>query len=229
MRVFVGYGYNARDEWIGNQVFPILRSAGFSIVHGKDMHGKDLKDEVRRLLDLSDAAIGFFTIRDGQGEADYTSHIWVRDEMVYAHAKDKPIVPVREEGVKIPSGLLGNPQYIQLDQKDRLACIAELMTVLGRRNIRRIRLDPDDNLRAKLWGWRKQAEFTIRYRTQDAEGLESPYREGRLELVDQGFYLNVSDVPPKGLVEVEGLFNGQPCFGSGWVSADAVQVKVLAF
>jgi hypothetical protein len=137
----LGYGYNARDVWIETHVFPILRCAGFSIVHGKDMHGLDLKDEVKRRLDLSDAAIGFFTIRDGQGDADYTSHIWVRDEMIYAHAKGKPIVPVREPGVKVPSGLLGNPQYIRLDQDDRLACVAELMTVLGRRNIRRIRLE----------------------------------------------------------------------------------------
>ena len=229
MRIFVGYGYNARDAWIETHVFPILRCAGFSIVHGKDMHGLDLKDEVKRRLDLSDAAIGFFTIRDGQGDADYTSHIWVRDEMIYAHAKGKPIVPVLEPGVKVPPALLGNPQYIQLDQDDRLACVAELMTVLGRRNIRRIRLEPADELRANLWGWRSKPGFTIRYRTQDAEGLESAYRDGRLELVDQGFYLNVSDAPPKGLVEVEGLLNGDPRFGSGWVSADAVQVKVLAF
>ena len=230
MRVFVGYGYNDRDRWIETDVFPILRCAGFSIVDGKDMHGQDLKDEVKRRLDLSDAAIGFFTIRDGQGDADYTSHVWVRDEMIYASARGKPIVPVREEGVKIPAALLGNPQYISLDQKNRLACVAELMTALGHRNMRRIRLDPvADTLRASLWSWRKQPTFAVQYRTQDADGLESPYRVGRLELVDQGFYLNVTEVPPKGLVEVEGLLNGQPCFGSGWVSADAVQVKVQGF
>ena len=40
MRVFVGYGYNDRDAWIETHVFPILRCAGFSIVHGKDMHGQ---------------------------------------------------------------------------------------------------------------------------------------------------------------------------------------------
>lgn len=230
MRVFVGYGYNDRDAWIETHVFPILRCAGFSIVHGKDMHGQELKDEVKRRLELSDAAIGFFTLREGQGDADFTSHIWVRDELIYALSKGKPVVPVRETGVKIPAGLLGNPQYIPLDQQDRLACVAELMSALGRRNIRRVRLDPvADELRASLWGWKNKPGFSIRYRTQDAEGLESGYRDGRLELVDQGFYLNVSDVPPKGLVEVEGLLNGEPKFGSGWVSADAVQVKVLSF
>jgi hypothetical protein len=230
MRIFVGFGYNARDAWIETHVFPILRCAGFSIVHGKDIHGEELKDEVKRRLELSDAAIGFFTVREGQGDADFTSHIWVRDEMIYAQAKSKPLLLVREEGVKIPAALLGNPQYINLNQDDRLACVAELMVALGRRNIRRVRLDPvADDLRASLWGWKAKEAFAIRYRTQDAEGIESPYRNGRLELVDQGFYLNVSDVPPKGLVEVEGLLNGEPRFGSGWVSADAVQVAVRPF
>ena len=110
MKVFVGFGYNARDEWIESRLFPILSGAGFTVVHGKDMHGQELKDEVKRRIDQSDAAIGFFTIREGQGDADFTSHVWVRDEIVYADAKQKPIVPIREQGVKLPGGVLGNPR-----------------------------------------------------------------------------------------------------------------------
>lgn len=230
MRVFVAYGYNDRDAWIEAQVLTILRSIGFAVFHDKAMHGQELKDEVRRRLDMSDAAIGFLTLRDGQGDADYTSHLWVRDAMVHAIAKGRPIIPIREIGVKIPPALLGNPQFINLDQNDRLGRVVQLMRALQRRNLRSVRLDPDDDeLRAKLGGWRNKPEFKIRYRTQESEGLESDYRDAQLELVDQGFYLNVSDVPPKGLVEVEGLLNGQSQFGSGWVSADAVQVKVLSF
>jgi hypothetical protein len=41
-----------------------------------------------------------------------------------------------------------------------------------------------------------------------------------------GFYLNVSDVPKRAYVEVEGLLNGQPIFNSGWASADAVLVRI---
>src|SRR6267142_5209291 len=99
MRVFVGYGYNERDNWIEERLFPILRFVGFTVVHGKDMHGSELHVEVKRRIDQSDAAIGFFTIREGQGDADFTSHIWVRDEVIYAISKDKPIIPVRETGV----------------------------------------------------------------------------------------------------------------------------------
>jgi hypothetical protein len=35
------------------------------------------------------------------------------------------------------------------------------------------------------------------------------------------------DIPNRGLVEVEGMLNGDVRFTSGWVSADAVQVKIF--
>lgn len=228
MKIFVGYGYNERDKWIEERVFPILRCAGFTVVHGKDMHGLHLQPEVARRLDQSDAAVGFFTMRDGAVDLEFNSHIWVRDEMLYAIGKGKPIVPVKENGVQLQEGLLGNRQYIPLNQEDRLACVAELLEALGQRNMRRIRLDPsDDSLRARLWSWRRTPEFVIRYRTQNADGVESDFRNGRLEIVDQGFYLNLVEVPNKAYVEVEGLLNGASQFTSGWVSADAVQIRVF--
>ena len=64
------------------------------------------------------------------------------------------------------------------------------------------------------------------YRTQNSEGLESEYRNGRLEVIDQGFYLNLAEVPNKAYIEVEGVLNGTVQFSSGWVSADAVQIRV---
>jgi hypothetical protein len=232
MRVFVGFGYNDRDRWIEEQVFPILRVMGFLVVDGKDMHGEVLQPQVQSRIEQSDAAIGFFTIREGQGEADFNSHLWVRDEMVHANAKGKPIIPVKEEGVRVPDGLLGNRQYIPLRQEERLACLVELVGALGRRNIRRLKLDTEDSpegdqLRRNLQQWRRTAGFVIRYRTQDEAGVESPYQQGRLEMLNQGFYLNVSDVPKRAYVDVEGVLNGTTQFGSGWVSADAVQVRIF--
>jgi hypothetical protein len=227
MRVFVGFGYNERDRWIEEQIFPVLEGMGFTIVDGKDLHGDVLQPAVQSRIEQSDAAIGFFTVRDGQGDADFNSHIWVRDEMVYANARGKPILPVKEQDARVPDGLLGDRQYIPLRQNDRLACVSELVRALGRRNMRRVRLEPEaDQLRRELYQLRITQGFAIRYRTQDANGLESDYRPGRLELVDQGFYLNVADVPKRAYVEVEGLLNGAMRFSSGWVSADAVLVRI---
>ena len=227
MRVFVGYGYNARDKWIEDQVFPVLECMGFTVVHGKDLHGEVLQPGVTFRIDQSDAVIGFLTIRDGQGDADFTSHIWVKEELVYAVAKGKTIIPIKEEGVKVPDGLLGNRQYILLRQEDRLACVAEMARALGRRNIRRIRLEPEgDQLRRDLFQWRLNQGFSVRYRTLDENGVESPFQQGRLELVNQGFYLNAADVPKRAYIEIEGSLGGQTMFSSGWASADAVQVPI---
>ena len=228
MKLFVGFGYNDRDQWIEEQVFPVLHGMGFSVVDGKDMHGQVLQDEVKSRIEQSDLAIGFFTIREGQDQADFNSHIWVRDEMVHALARGKPLIPVIEDGARIPDGLLGGRQYILLRQDDRLACVVELVEALGKKDIRRLKLDPDgDELRRNLQQWRRTANFVTQYRTRDAGGIESAFRPGRLELIDQGFYLNVSEVPKHAYVEVEGLLNGEVKFSSGWASADAVQVKIF--
>jgi hypothetical protein len=55
MKVFVGFGYNGRDQWIEDQVFPILRDMGFTVVDGKDMHGEILQSEVQSRIEQSDA------------------------------------------------------------------------------------------------------------------------------------------------------------------------------
>ena len=82
-------------------------------------------------------------------------------------------------------------------------------------------------MRRNLLKWQGAADFVIKYRTRDEDGNESIYQPGRMELVEQGFYLNVSDVPRRALIEVEGFLNGASQLRSGWVSADAIQVKVF--
>ncbi len=57
--------------------------------------------------------------------------------------------------------------------------------------------------------------------------MESNLREGRLELIDQSFYLNQAEVPNKAYIEVEGILNGNVQFSSGWASADAVQIRIF--
>jgi hypothetical protein len=191
------------------------------------MHGLVLQPEVKRRIEQSDAAIGFMTIREGQGAADFTSHLWVRDELLHASAKDKPIFPIKEQGVRMPDGLLGDRQFIELRQEDRLACVADLVSALGQQNMRRLKLEPEsDSLRRNLKQWKTRADFAVRYKVRDENLMESDYRDGRLEQIDQAFYLDVSGLGRRSFVEVLGLLAGDPKFSSGWVSADAVSVKI---
>lgn len=64
MRVFVGYGYNQRDQWVDDYVLPLLVAFGCEVVHGKAVYGGALPDEVIMAIRTSDAAIGFTTRRE---------------------------------------------------------------------------------------------------------------------------------------------------------------------
>ena len=187
------------------------------------MRGVDLRPQLTTSASSS-------RIRDGQGDADYTSHVWVRDEMVYAKGKQIPVVPVHEIGVKVPDAMLGNLQHVRLDPSDRLACVAEVMTALGNRNMRRLRLEPaSEELKNNLWVWRHDSNFKVEYRTRDEHGYDSVFREGWLDLVDLAFFLNVLDVPSKAQIDLQGVLGGQVRFSSGFVSTNAmVPVKILA-
>ena len=95
MRIFIGYGYNDRDVWIEQHVFPILQAMNIQTVDGKDAHGEVLQDVVKQRIDQSEAVIGFCTLRAGQERAAFNTHPWVRDEMMYALGAGKPIIEVR--------------------------------------------------------------------------------------------------------------------------------------
>ena len=62
-RVFIGYGYSARDEWIEDYVFPIVKALGLQILHGKGMHGQQLQDGVKARIEQAAGVIGFCTLR----------------------------------------------------------------------------------------------------------------------------------------------------------------------
>src|SRR5258708_35412135 len=106
MRVFVGYGYNERDKWVEDYVFPLLVAFGCEVVHGKVVYGGALPDEVMKAIRSADAVIGFTTRREAIAEGQYRTHEWVVHELLTAHAQDPriPWVEVREEGVISPGG-----------------------------------------------------------------------------------------------------------------------------
>ena len=227
MRLFVGYGYNARDQWIEDHVFPILRALGFEILHGKDMHGEELQEGVKTRIAQADALVAFCTLREGQEAAAFNTHPWVRDELVFAMGRDKPIVEIREEGVNVPAGLLGDRQWIPLRQEERLACVREVVETVRRWCVRTLQLVPgDERLQRRLIQHRRNPAFQMRYRTR-LNGVDSEYNLATLEEVKGGLYMTAAKLPDDALIEVQGVVNGQVVFGSGWESVDAVQIAIV--
>jgi hypothetical protein len=87
MRIFVGYGYNERDKWIEDYVFPLLVALGCDVVHGKSVYGGALPDEVMKAIRTSDAVVGFTTRRELVAAGQYRTHEWVVQELMTAHAQ----------------------------------------------------------------------------------------------------------------------------------------------
>jgi hypothetical protein len=226
MRVFIGFGYNERDEWIERDVFPILQAMNLEIVSGKEMHGEVLRDGVKERIESADGLIGFSTLRLGQENADFGSHIWVRDEMAHALALNKHVVEVREKGVHIQQSLVGDRQRIELDPVDRLRCIAELVKVLSAWSMRRLLLVPKDaDLERRIHRAIVRDELMVSYRCRTGNSI-SKRKEGRIERVNKGLYLNAIGLPDNSLVEIEGSDKTEGVvFNTGWASADLVRIE----
>jgi hypothetical protein len=225
MRIFIGYGYNARDEWIERDVFPILQGMSLEIVHGKDMYGEVLQDAVKDRIGQADALVAFCTLRQGQRNAAFNSHIWVRDELQHAMTLHKPAVEVREKGVNNLPGLIGDRQRIELDD-NRLKCMAELVKVVSSWSMRRLLLVPIDQKQSRrIHQAIATRQLVVRYRSR-IRGIDSKYREGRIERMDKGLYLNAVGLPELSLVEIEGSTTSDGViFNTGWASADLVRIE----
>jgi hypothetical protein len=177
-------------------------------------------------IEQADALVGFCTLREGQENAEFSSHLWVRLEMQHALALKKPVVEVHETGVNNKPALTGDRQRIELDQNNRLACISELVKVVSGWSMRRLLLVPKDPKQyRKIHQALVLRELAVRYRSR-VKGRDSKFREGRLDRLDGALYLNAIGLPDFSLVEIEGSTKSAGLlFNTGWVSADLVRIE----
>ena len=149
MRVFIGYGYNDRDKWIEEYVFPLVIAFGCEVAHGKVAYGGALPDEIIKTIRSSDAMIGFTTRCEPSGGGLFKTHQWLVQELLMAHSEKLPWVEVREEGVVSPGGVLeaAVTQHIAYSEADRAACLVKIAQALNsfgeRTNITMVRLGPE--------------------------------------------------------------------------------------
>ena len=130
MKVFVGFGYNQRDAWIKELIFPLIKFFDGEILTGEDIYGEVLTDGVRNKIDECDALLGFFTPRDAMINGKFTTHTWVRDEYNYAMVKQKKTIPFIEQKVDWSQGMIGNVQHIPFDEDEKEKLIIKIVEVL---------------------------------------------------------------------------------------------------
>lgn len=139
MKVFIAFGYNSRDQWIRELVYPMVEAFGGEVITGENLYGTGMtitKGVIDR-IESSDALLGFTTRRIDDFLADqkppvfWPTHQWVRDELVIAHTKI-PIAEIRENGVDPQCGILADLQRISYEEGNRDKCLVQIAKILGK-------------------------------------------------------------------------------------------------
>lgn len=205
MRVFIGFGYNDRDEWIKRLVFPIVKSFGHEIETGEDLVGQPIAAGVGQRIDRAHALIGFLTRREGPVNGVWTTHRWVSDELAHAEAKRLLIMEVRESGVDPQGGIVGDRQRLEYDEASRDVFLVELVRALGKwpRGAVRLQLigQNNDNL-MQLVPLLRRPGFSCTYRF-NVGGEETDPQAVDVQSMPGGLFVEVRNVPPRGLIQIE--------------------------
>lgn len=231
MRVFVGYGYNDRDKWIEQYVFPLLNAFGCDVLHGKAVYGGALSDEIMKTIRTADAMIGFTTKREPVAEGRYRTHEWVVQELSMAHTQSPriPWVEVREEGVLSPGGILDSvdAQRIDYRQADLAACLVKIAEALRRlhdqANVTSIRLQPDGAVE-QISQLLDDPSFTCTFQTLSG-AVQSGVRKADVFPIKGGVFAQLRGVAREDLVRIAVSAKGRTR-RSDYESVDTVDVQL---
>jgi hypothetical protein len=203
VKIFVGYGYQTRDEWVEELVFPIIEAFGAEVVSGKEIFGQRLSTGVLRQIEKCDALIGFLTKREGHNSNGNT-HRWVIEELAAAISHNIRVLEVREVGVTDQGGLAGDRQRIGYDEQKRDRCLVEIVKAIGlwhRTGDVKIQLLPRqfvDEIRPLL----QQPGFRCSYNL--IEGNNEVWdKEAKVVPITGGLFMSLKDVSLDALIQVQ--------------------------
>jgi len=232
MRVFIGYGYNERDKWVEDYVFPLVDAMGCEISHGKAVYGGTLSEEIMKAIRASDAMIGFTTRRGEAENGGFRTHEWVVQELMAATASRDPVIPwveVREEGVRSPGGILegAGAQRIDYRETDRAACLVQIAQALQRfqeqTRITMVRLGPGpatDDISALL----HDASFHCTCETL-RDGRQLPGRPVPVFPIKGALLVQLRGIARDELVRIS-VFAGGRTWRSSYDSVDTVDIRL---
>jgi hypothetical protein len=227
MKIFVGFGYNDRDSWIPDFVFPLIRAFGCEVVTGEDMPGEVISDEVRRRVESADALIAFRTRRgDPDAGGVYRTHRWVEDELTYALGHGLQVMEVREEGVDDQGGLLGDRQWMLYRKEERDKLLVELAQAIGdwSRSVSvTLQLLPPsfvDEIRPLL----RAAGFRCTYTLLEGS-RESEPEQVQVRPIKGGLFIEVKGISPQSLIQVSIEGNGMR-WSSDYESPDSIGINL---
>ena len=222
MKIFVGYGYNPRDQWIEELAIPLIQTFDFSVVSGKGLESGVLRDEVTARIEGARAAVGFATRRDEKLDGHWTTHRWVSDELTYADSLGRRTLEIRENGVEDQVGLRDGIGRLHFDGESRETLLVALAKVMQRwrRELQQVRLQLlPAGIQSKIVPLYRKPGFMCTYRARVA-AEEQEQREVRPIPIKGGLFIELRDLPEHALVQVEISYDGKS-LTSGFEAIDA--------
>jgi len=131
MKVFIAFGYNDRDKWIKETIFPLIQSFGITPLSGEDLYGEILSEEVKKRIREADALLAFCTQRKQFEGGKFATHPWVLNELSAAITENKKIAIFMEDLVDVDQlGMAKDRQrtFFKLEEKEKL--LIELIKAL---------------------------------------------------------------------------------------------------
>ena len=228
MKVFVAYGYNERDKWIEEMAIPVIEALGMEVVHGKEIPGIKISDEIDKRIKSCALLVGFLTRRDDLGGGKFSTHGWVRDEIVAANTAGLLFIPVVENGVDFQAGILGDVSWEPYDETARdkflvnlIKAVADKAKTLPTQKKMLIRMEPDTFHKLIKKKLDNEEPFKCTYRFSNAAEYgeimeESDWLDGKIIKVIGGFgievdmmHIPVPEHTEKATIEVRVKFHPQ--------------------
>jgi hypothetical protein len=226
MKIFVAYGYNDRDRWIPDLVFPLVRAFGDEVVTGEELAGEVITDGVRAQIRRSDALIAFATRRGDPNNERWATHRWVTDELAHALAIPLPVLEVRESGVDDQGGMAGDRQRVVYEEGRRDVCLVEVAKALGRwhsTNHVRLQLLPDE-CTEQILPFLRDSSLRCTYRVL-VEGDVSPEVRADILPITGGLFVQARNIPRQALIQLNVECRGQS-WSSDFESTDSLGVRL---
>lgn len=237
MRIFIAYSYQERDRWIEDLIFPLITSFDSTPVHGKDIQGARLSDEVKDRISRCQALLAFVT-RRGNDSVDgrYFTHRWVTDELAFASQLGKAVVEVREAGVDPQDGIAGDRVRIKFEGTDRLEVLLQLTGTLARwhRQMRRVHLIPQKSIVRDgqlmevgaewLRGQMNRPGFRCQYQILDGDYESSPV-DAEVRSIEGRLYLSAGHLSSGSRLRLH-ITTSEGVFVSGFENVDDVNLPI---
>jgi len=215
MKIFVAYGYNERDKWIPDLVFPIIKAFSDEVITGEELQGEQITDAVIREIKQSDALLAFVTRRQKIDETHWTTHRWVTDEISHALAYNLLVAEIREAGVDEQGGISGDRQRITYNESERDKCLVEIVKTLGKwhsSDTVKLKLLPDESIQL-IRPLLRNPSLRCTYKILDSNGEISTEIPATILPITGGLFIHARNIPRMSLIQIR-----VECADKSWTS-----------